>query len=950
MADRLKILLLEDTLEHIELFKLHLEMTEFSSALVHCISKLKSGKELLIKEHFDIAFLDLSLSDSSYSETIEQLESFHAFCPVVVLTSLDDRNLMLSIIKKGADDCLNKSALESVRLEQIIQYNLNRWTLSQELIREKNRLDEIIRGTRVGTWEWNLQSKQFWINTRWAEIVGYTVDELGPVSIDTLNGLLHEQDLIHSNALFKRLFEKELEYYECEVRMRHKDGHWVWVMVCGKVVAWDMSNQPLRVCGTNMDISERKTAEEKLQMAASVFTNTHEGIAITNSDGNIIDTNPTFTEITGYSKHDVLGKNPRILNSGKHPKAFYEKMWQAIAEGGFWRGEIWNRKKSGEVYAERLTISAIYDNNRQVKNYVGLFSDITTMKRQQRDLELLAHYDILTQLPNRSLFNDLFQQAIAHCKRTNKQLAVCFLDLDNFKPVNDNFGHDVGDKLLIDVSKRIQACIREEDTLSRQGGDEFTLLLNNLSSRFDCEETLKRILFMISQPYNIKDEAYSISASIGVTLHPNDDGDLDTLLRHADNAMYQAKLQGKNQFKIFDKDHDQSMAQKKKELDEIEDALLDNQLVLFYQPKVNMRTGKVFGAEALLRWAPPEKELLPPMSFLPLLTGTELECKVGDWVIDQAFKQLNEWLNQGIYLQLSINISSRHLLSDSFLAKLSQNLASYPALDSKQLQLEILESSALEDLDKTGHIISSCQNILGINIALDDFGTGYSSLAHLRYLSANTIKIDQSFVRGVLDNPNDFVIIDGVIGLAESFNREVIAEGVETKEHGLMLLAMNCNEAQGYGIAKPMPAKQFYQWFNDYQPYKEWRLYVERKLSAKENKNQLFLLGIERWLSQIIANTLSAREDVHYWPHLEIENCFCCLWIKRVNFEQQISEEALKLANQLHQTVHSIARQVKLQHQKGKITEARQGLALLETNLEKMTYILEHGQVKANGC
>jgi len=299
------------------------------------------------------------------------------------------------------------------------------------------------------------------------------------------------------------------------------------------------------------EISQRKQAEKALELTARVFSDTHEGVTITDANKNIIDVNPAFSDITGYRREEVLGKNPRILSSGKHRSQFYTDMWQQIDNNGHWQGEIWNRKKSGEIYAELLTISALENRHKEVINYVGVFSDITSSKRQEEELKILAHYDVLTGLPNRVLFNDRFQQALAHSKRSESLLAVCFLDLDNFKPINDNFGHEEGDKLLIEVARRIKTCIREEDTVSRQGGDEFTLLLNDITSFSQCEQTMKRVHKALSQPYLIGDNSHRVTASSGITISPLDEGDIDTLLRHADQAMYEAKQTGRNRYKVF---------------------------------------------------------------------------------------------------------------------------------------------------------------------------------------------------------------------------------------------------------------------------------------------------------------------------------------------------------------------------------------------------------------
>ncbi len=685
---------------------------------------------------------------------------------------------------------------------------------------------------------------------------------------------------------------------------------------------------------------ERSQTNERLLMLSNVFTNTHEGITITDKNKHIIDVNPAFSEITGYSREEVIGKNPSLLSSGRQSPEFYAEMWLQINEQGYWQGEVWNRHKGGEIYAELLNISTLLGEKGDVVNYVGVFSDITQSKQQQEKINLMAHYDVLTGLPNRALFVDRFNQAIAHSHRTSKQLAICFLDLDNFKPVNDQYGHKVGDQLLIEVAQRIILAIREEDTVSRQGGDEFALLLNDIASLQQCELTIERIHNALAQPYIIDGYPHKISVSTGVTLYPNDKSDIDTLLRHADQAMYQAKQSGRGNYYLFNTEQDQAIIIKQHRLSEIEHALENNEFQLFYQPKVNMKTGEVYGAEALIRWIHPEKGLIPPLDFLPFVDATDLEIKIGDWVINQALFQLKLWQQQGINLVVSINISSNHLLSASFIEKFDAALLKYPSVNTKTLQLEILESSALGDLNTIINIIKSCKQQLGVSFSLDDFGTGYSSLTHLRNLPVHTIKIDQSFVRDMLDDSDDYVIIDGVIALADSFNREVIAEGVETTNHGLMLLIMGCERAQGYGISKPIPADKFLSWLNSYTPNQEWLSFSSKQRTVKENKIKLYRLVGERWKNLFISNMQSAPQDIEAWPNMDMRHCHCGYWIHRARQEQLFEEKWQHRLEQAHERIHCIARELLAKYQQADFDGAVDGIAEFNLAFEKMSNIL----------
>jgi len=733
--------------------------------------------------------------------------------------------------------------------------------------------------------------------------------------------------------------EKGLPSPSSELLLKHRNGSRVPVYSSHAIVSIEGRDDEL-FC-MDIDLTEQKQAEAKLRLSARVFSDTHDGIAITDANKLIIDVNPAFCDITGYSPEEVIGQNPSILSSGKQSSEFYKEMWQTIHEHDHWHGEIWNSKKSGQVYAELLTISALKDEHDKVVNYVGIFSDITKSKEHQEELNVMAHYDVLTGLPNRVLFIDRFQQAIAHSKRTSHQLAICFLDLDNFKPINDNYGHNAGDQILIQVAQRIKDTIREEDTVSRQGGDEFALLLGNIDSFSQCEQLLERILDILSQAFVINDDAHHISASIGFTLYPFDDSDLDTLLRHADQAMYEAKIAGKNQHRQFSVQQDQLAFAKNHRLDQIQNALTNNEFSLYYQPKVNMVTGKVFGAEALIRWHHPDKGLIPPLDFLPIIDGTKLELLIGDWVINNAVTQLDTWQQQGISLEVSINISSHHLLSVNFFSQLHNALAEHPEVDPASLQLEILESSALGDLDAIGEIIKICQETLGVNFALDDFGTGYSSLTHLRNLPINTIKIDQTFVRDMLDDPGDTTIIDGVIGLADSFHRKVIAEGVETTAHGQMLIIMGCEAAQGYGIAKPMPVEDMTNWLSHYLPNQDWLRNGSQHLSPKEEQVALFKLICEQWQHKFISKIQSEPEEATSWPMVEVEHCPCNAWIERARHNQLFDKSCINKLRQALGKSHYAAQSAQLKYQEGHLDAARDELEKIQASFEDVRHALE---------
>ncbi len=569
------------------------------------------------------------------------------------------------------------------------------------------------------------------------------------------------------------------------------------------------------------DTTQRKQAEERLHLAASVFTHASEGIAITDANGDILEVNEAFTRITGYSREEVVGKNPRILNSGRQGREFYVDMWNQLIAKGHWSGEIWNRAKDGQVFAEMLTISAVPDAAGKTQQYVAMFSDITSIKEQERQLEHIAHYDRLTGLPNRVLLADRLSQAMAQAHRRNRPVAIVCLDLDNFRPVNDRHGHNTGDELLTAVTTRMKGALREGDTLGRLGGDEFVVVME-MGSVEESAPQIEALLSAVAKPVLVGELELNVSASAGVAFFPQvEDVDADQLLRQADQAMYRAKVEGKNRYHVFDPHEDRSVRGHHEDIERIRHAFDGHEFVLYYQPKVNMCTGKILGAEALIRWMHPEAGLLSPAQFLPIVEGHPIAVELGEWVIDSALCEMERWRAEGLEIPVSVNVAAQQLQKVGFVESLSALLAAHPSISPSSLELEVLESSALEDVALVSQVIRDC-NKLGVSFALDDFGTGYSSLSYLKRLPVDVLKIDQSFVHDMLDDPEDLTILEGVLGLATAFRRQAVAEGVETVEHGQMLLRLGCQVAQGYGIARPMPARKLPAWAAAWSPYPQW--------------------------------------------------------------------------------------------------------------------------------
>ncbi len=682
----------------------------------------------------------------------------------------------------------------------------------------------------------------------------------------------------------------------------------------------DARGEDRGLVGVIADISERKQAEEKNQLAASVFSHAREGITITAADGTIIDVNDAFTRITGYTREEALGKNPRIIKSNHHEPEFYAAMWRDLIEKGYWNGEIWNRRKSGELYPELLTISAVRDEQGRTLHYVALFTDITPMKEHEEQLRHMAHFDLLTTLPNRVLLGDRLHQAMSQTLRRKQLLTVGYLDLDGFKAINDMHGHKTGDQLLVALANRMRQALREGDTLARLGGDEFVVVLSDLDDVSASLPMLNRLLNAAAQPVRVGEDVLQVSASLGVTFYPqSEDVDADQLLRQADQAMYQAKLAGKNRYQIFDADQDRSLRGRHESLERIRRALVDNEFVLYYQPKVNMRTGKMVGAEALIRWQHPDKGVLPPAVFLPVIENHPLSIEVGEWVVGRALEQIQAWHAAGLEVPVSVNVCPRQLQQVAFASRLQQILAQHPAVRPGDLTLEVLETSALEDLAGVSAIIEDCQR-LGVRFSLDDFGTGYSSLTYLKRLSVDQLKIDQSFVRDMLEDPDDLTILEGVISLSGAFRREVIAEGVETVAHGEMLLLLGCELAQGYGIARPMPAAELPGWAAAWRPDPRW----ESLRPVGRDDLPLLFAGTEHsaWVLEMEKFLLGGL-DVP--PQGNLHRCRFGLWLEGDGAARHARHPAFPEVRRLHSAVHGLADVLSEQKRAGNAEEMAHG-------------------------
>jgi diguanylate cyclase (GGDEF)-like protein/PAS domain S-box-containing protein len=560
------------------------------------------------------------------------------------------------------------------------------------------------------------------------------------------------------------------------------------------------------LCMVVTDLSERVL--KQLQLAASVYQSSSEAMAVTDENNIILSVNPAFTTITGYDADEVIGKTPNLLGSGRHDKAFYSEMWRAINSTGHWAGEIWNRKKNGEIYAEWLNINVIQDKSGASHRHVALFSEITDRKKSEELIWKHANFDSLTQLPNRRLFSDRLDQGIKHAFRAKDSMALLLIDLDGFKNVNDTLGHLVGDELLVEVAQRIKSCVRETDTVARLGGDEFTVILTEITDLNHIERVAQTLTEALSLPYQLDKERVIVSASIGISLCPADAGDAVTLLKNADQAMYKSKEDGKNRFSYFSKAIEEKSIRRVHLIRDLHDALPRGEFELYFQPIVDLKTGQAHKAEALLRWNHPERGMVSPLEFIPVTEETGLIIEIGDWVFREVLNIGQRWSELvGYPFRISINVSPVQLMSknqvDLWIKSLRQ-----AGLSGEGIIVEITEGVLLKDRTAVSKALLDFRDV-GIEVAIDDFGTGYSSLAYLSQFDIDYLKIDKSFTQNLSPDSSDMVLSKAIIVMAHELGMKVVAEGIETEEQRDLLIAAGCDYGQGYLYSRPVPISKF---------------------------------------------------------------------------------------------------------------------------------------------
>lgn len=682
--------------------------------------------------------------------------------------------------------------------------DISEWKRVHNALSEsEERYRRIVETSNEGIWSVDITLRIQFVNAAMCQMLDYSPEEmLG----HTVYDFVYQEDL----SALKRQMELRKQgiggHYD--LRMRHKDGRVCWCSINSTALKDEQGNFAGSFAMIT-DITERKHAEDELRLAALVYQASSEGMMVTDANNRIININPAFANVTGYDPEESLGKNPNLLSSGVHDRAFYQAMWGLLNTTGKWQGEIWNRRKSGEIYPEWLTINTIYQVDGSVYRRVALFSDITKEKENEDLIWRQANYDMLTDLPNRRMVYDRMNEEIKKIRRDRKHMAVLFIDLDRFKEVNDTLGHEIGDILLKEAAHRMANCVRDSDIIGRLGGDEFVIILIELDDINSVGQIANKLLDKLAAPYQLGIEMTYISASMGITIYPEDATEAATLLRNADQAMYAAKRQGRNRFHYYTPAMQEAANARMRLSNDMHIALADNQFKVYYQPIVELATGRIHKAEALVRWQHPRLGLVSPADFIPIAEDTGQIIALGDWVFCQAAAQ-SAYFRTEYHpdFQISVNASPVQFKTD-FANRLPwfdylQGLG----LSGQCIVVEITENLLMETRDEIkSHLLALRDN--GMQVALDDFGTGYSSLSYLKKFDIDYLKIDQSFVRNLVPDSNDMALCEAMVVMAHKLGIKVIAEGVETQDQCILLEQIGCDYGQGYLWSKPVPADEF---------------------------------------------------------------------------------------------------------------------------------------------
>jgi len=796
-----KILIVEDDLLFAEHLKIHLLQHGYE-----VVGIISSAEDALAQ--FEVLTPQLVLMDIVLKGAMDGIDAAQRIreqygIPVLYLTAYSDEDF-ISRAKVTEPFAYILKPFNERELQLTIEMALYKHSLERELIESHNHLDEAQRIGHMGSWDWGITHNRLSWSKEIYRIFGIDETEFG-ASYDAFITAVHPEDRQLVNDAVNAAVH-EGQPYEIDHRIVQPDGTTRIVHEQGEV-QYDDQGLAVRMIGTVQDVTATRQVEEALRIYATIFENASEGMVVTDANNKIIMVNNAYCSLTGYDRDELIGRNPSVAQSGHHEQTFYQTMWDSLEKSGSWQGEIWDKRKNGEVYPKWLGITVLKDGQGNPRHHVAIFTDISELKQKEQHLHQLAYYDSLTGLANRSQFNQRLKQEFALTLRNQQQFAVLYIDLDRFKQVNDYYGHAIGDELLRQAATRMQQHLRESDILARMGGDEFTAILPTIGPPDNAAHVARKIIEALSRSFQIEDHEIEIGASIGISLYPRDGDSPDNVVLNADRAMYLSKESGGGQFN-FSNEELTSEVDRRLFLDKsLRHALDREQFTLYYQPQFDIATNQLIGMEALIRWSHPQAGVISPVEFIPRAEATQLIIPIGNWVLQSACRQNRQWQEAGLpAVPVAVNFSAAQCNQSGVIDTIKQTLVA-TGLAPEYLDVEITESMSMKSPETTIKTLEQLTS-LGIRSSIDDFGTGYSSLAYLKRFPVDKLKIDRSFVLDITTDPNDLSIATAIIGLAKSMDIKVVAEGVETVEQLEILKQLGCDYVQGYYTGRPLPAAE----------------------------------------------------------------------------------------------------------------------------------------------
>ncbi len=809
MNQEINIFYLEDDIPLANLIKRKLQRKGYNVELIvdgiECLEKLAN-------QAVDLFIVDYQTPSLNGLEVLKALKEKAKMPLSIMVSGSNDGRIILEAMKLGCADYVIKEIdnyfdLLLVSVEKVLEKQslIKYKELAENKLHKSNQnLKRAQSLAKVGSWEYYPGNKTVYWSEQ--EFHNFNCSTSDAPSYQKYIQYIHPEDTTRVEQINKRCLEQK-KSVDFDFRLLFKSGS-IRHLQTHTEVDLDQQDKIIRVFGITKDITDEVNAATKLKQAATVFNSTSEAIFITDENNLIISINPAYTQVTGYSENEVLGNDPRILNSGHHDKAFFKNFWYELKINGRWQGEIWNQHKDGHIFPVWQSITSIKDSSGKIIQFVSIFNDISTRKADEELIRYQANYDGLTGLPNRNLFLDRINIAIKLAQRDKKQLALLMLDLDRFKWINDTLGHKAGDILLQETAKRLINSVRKSDTVARLGGDEFAIILTEISCFSDAETIANKIFLAFKTPLFIEGNEVHISGSIGITIYPDDGDNVDSLQMNADNAMYSAKESGRNRYHYFTPQLQAKAERNLMLINYLQQALKRDEFDVYYQPVIDQVSHQIVSAEALIRWQQPQLGFVSPAEFIPLAENSGLIRIIGDWVVLRVAENMQRWQQLGLKpIHISINKSAHQFSKDSCDEDWS-NLFKQHDIDVSRVTVEITESVFMDKGHGYVATLAAMQQ-QGMKISLDDFGTGYSSLSYLKRFPVDVLKIDRSFIQDITEDSSDAMLVELILSLAEKMNINVIAEGVETEEQLAFLHKINCRLIQGYFFSKPLPLTEF---------------------------------------------------------------------------------------------------------------------------------------------